>query len=91
MESWSLEDENIINSMSAIPFFRRIENKHNVYGGKGCMKNFCEFLRGHTTKIIHFKKKKMKLLTKEQEESNKNVKLCCICKEKFENKYLKVS
>ena len=55
------------------------------------MKNFCEFLRGHTTKIINFKKKKMKLLTKEQKESNKNLKFCCICKEKFENKYLKVS
>ena len=40
-------------------------------------------------KIINFKKKKMKLLTKEQQESYENGKICYICKEKFENKYLK--
>ena len=31
----------------------------------------------------------MKLLTKEQQESYENAKICFICKEKFENKYLK--
>ena len=31
----------------------------------------------------------MKLLTKEQQESYENAKICYICKEKFENKYLK--
>ena len=31
----------------------------------------------------------MKLLTKEQQESYENVKISYICKEKFENKYLK--
>ena len=31
----------------------------------------------------------MKLLTKEQQESYENVKNCYICKENFENKYLK--
>ena len=40
-------------------------------------------------KIINFKKKKMKLLTKEQQELYKNAKIFYICKEKFENKYLK--
>ena len=40
-------------------------------------------------KMINFKKKKMKLLTKEQQESYKNAIICDICKEKFENKYLK--
>ena len=39
-------------------------------------------------KIINFKKKKMKLLTKEQQESYENAKICYIRKEKFENKYL---
>ena len=39
--------------------------------------------------IINFKKKKMKLLTKEQQESYDNAKFCYICNEKFENKYLK--
>ena len=31
----------------------------------------------------------MKLLTKEQQESYENEKICSICKEKFKNKYLK--
>ena len=31
----------------------------------------------------------MKLLTKEQQESYENVKICYICQEKFEDKYLK--
>ena len=51
-------------SMSTILSFRSIENKHNVYRGKYCMKTFCESLREHATKIINFKKEKMKLLTK---------------------------
>ena len=31
----------------------------------------------------------MKLLTKQQQESHENAKICNICKENFENKYLK--
>ena len=31
----------------------------------------------------------MELLTKEQQESYENAKICYICKEKVENKYLK--
>ena len=76
-------------SMSIMSSFRSTENKHDVYRGKDCMKKFCESLREHTIKIIKFKKKKMKLLIKEQQESYENVKICYICKEKFENKYLK--
>ena len=53
------------------------------------MKKFCGFLREHAVKIVNFKKKKMKLLTKEQQKSYENPKICCICKEKFEVKYLK--
>ena len=75
-------------SMSVISSFRSIENKHNVYRGKDCMKNFCEFLREHAMKIINFKKKRMKLTTDEQQESYENAVICYIWKEKFENKYL---
>ena len=53
--------------MSTISSFRSIENKHDVYRGKDCMKKFYEFLRQHAMKIINFKKKK--LSTKEQQES----------------------
>ena len=40
-------------------------------------------------KINHFKQKKKKLLTKEQQESYENAKICYICKEKFQKKYFK--
>ena len=65
--------------------FISIENKHDVNRGKDWMKTFCKFLRELTMKIINFKKKKMKLLTKKQQESYENVKICYICKEKLEN------
>ena len=58
--------------MSTISLFRKIKNKHDVYRGKDCMKKFCPFLKEHTLKIITFKKKKMKLLTKEWQKSYGN-------------------
>ena len=78
-------------SMSTISSFKIIENKHNTYRGKDCMKKFCEFLREHAMKIINFENKKMNLLTEEQKESQENAKICYICKENLENKYLKIS
>ena len=51
-------------SMSTILSFKSIENKCAVYRGKDCMKKFCESLGEHAMKIINFKKKKMKVLTK---------------------------
>ena len=50
------------------------------------MKKFCGSLREHAINIINFKKKKMKLLTKELQESYENAKICYICKGKFETK-----
>ena len=76
-------------SMSTILSFRSIENNHDVYRGKDYMKKFCESLREHAMKIINFKKKKMKLLTKGQHESYENAKICYVCQEKFENEHLK--
>ena len=76
-------------SMSTISSFRSIENKHDVYRGKDCMKKFCESLREHTMKIINFKKKEITLLKKEQHKSYQTAKICYICQEKFENEYVK--
>ena len=39
-------------------------------------------------KIINSEKKKMKLLTKQEQKSYENEKICYVCKQKFENKYL---
>ena len=69
--------------MSTISLFRSIENNHDVYRAKNCMKKFYEFLGEHAMNIIYFKKKKVNLLTKEQHESYENANICYICKEKF--------
>ena len=45
-------------SMSSISSFTSIENKHDVYRRKDCMKKLCESLREHAMKIIIFRKKK---------------------------------
>ena len=42
--------------MSTIPSFKNIENKHDVYRGKDCMKKFRESLREHAMNIINLKK-----------------------------------
>ena len=67
-------------SMSAISSFRKLEIKHDVSRDKDCMRKSCEFLREHVMKINYFKKKKMKLFTKEQQESYENAKICYICR-----------
>ena len=43
-------------SMSTIWAFDHIGNKHTLYGGKACMKKFCELLREHTKNNWFWKK-----------------------------------
>ena len=76
-------------SMSKTCSFTSIENKHDVFRGKDCMKKFCGFLIEHAMKTINFKKEKMYLLTKEQRELYKKANICYICQDNLENKYLK--
>ena len=40
--------------MSTISSFKGIENNHDVYRGKDCMKVFCEYLKEHAQRIINF-------------------------------------
>ena len=54
------------------------------------MKKFSESLREHVMEINSFEKKKTWLLTKKSSRNHmKTTKSCLICKEKFENKYVK--
>ena len=55
------------------------------------MKKFSESLRKHTIKTINFKKKKMKLLTNEQQELYGNSEILYFCKEKFAKNFHKGS
>ena len=54
---------------------------YTEYRGNDCMKKFCESLREHAMEIINFERKKMKLLTKEQQESYKNAKISYVYQE----------
>ena len=76
-------------SVSTISPFKSKESKNNVYKGKDWMKTFYVSLRKHVMGITNFKKKKMKLLTNEQQKSDENLKICYTCKEKFKDKHAK--
>ena len=75
-------------SMSTIWAFDRIENKHNLYRGKDCMKKFCTSLREHAKNIIGFEERKMLLLTKEELKSHQDAKICYICGKRFLKKFV---
>ena len=51
-------------SVSTIPSFKTIENKHGIYRSKYCMKKFCKSLREHVVDIINFDKKKYEIINK---------------------------
>ena len=76
-------------SMSSISLFKIIENKHDVYRDKDCMKMFCESLSEQSIET-NFKKKKMNLLSNEQQKLYQNTKICYIFKKEFEDKHLKI-
>ena len=72
--------------MSTISSFKTTENNHDVYRGKDCMKKFCKSLE---MEIINFKEKKIKLLTKKQQQSYPNAKICYKVLKKFGDKCVK--
>ena len=72
--------------MSASLALDGIENNYDVYKGRDCMKKFCECLKKQARKIINFKKKKIKLLANEQQQSYEKTKICQICKKKLTDK-----
>ena len=81
--------------MSTISSFKSIENIHDVYRGKKIflhrvVRNFCESLLKCAIDIINFLSlKKMKFLINERQVSCENAKICYICQEKYEKKYVK--
>ena len=55
-------------SMSTTSSFKSIENSHDLYRGKDCMKKFCKYLREHVMKIT-------KELIHEQRNSKNHIKM----------------
>ena len=60
--------------------FDESKNKLNYYRGDDCLKNFCKYLREHSTKIINYEKKKIIPLTTKEEIYHNRQKVCYICK-----------
>ena len=75
--------------MSTISSLQNVENKHDVYRGKHCMKIFCEFLREHTI-LDNFEKNKINLLANEQQESYENEKSNIFVKKNLKISMLKI-
>ena len=75
--------------MFTISSLKTIENKHDVYRGKDCMKQFCEFLGEHAMEIINFTNNKMKLLTNGQQKSYENATFATIVKKNLKMNMLK--
>ena len=65
--------------------FDESKNKLNYYRGDDCTEKFSKDLREHSTKIIHYEKKKNILLTLEEKKNYDDQKVCYICKKEFDN------
>ena len=48
-------------SVPTISSFKSIENKHDEYRGKDCIKKFCESVRKHLMEIINFNHMEMQI------------------------------
>ena len=75
--------------MSTTWEYNDLENKHNLYCGKYCMKNLSESLKDHMKNITDFEKKKMLLLTEER-KSHQDTKVGYICGKRILKSSLKV-
>ena len=51
-------------TISTTSSFKSVENKHDAYRDKDCMKRFYKSLRGHAMEIINFEKKKNEVINK---------------------------
>ena len=65
--------------MSTIQNFDNIGNKHTLYRGEDCIKNFCTSLREHATNLINFEKKKLLPLTKKDLKLHQDATKYYIC------------
>ena len=65
--------------MSTISSFKSIWNKHDAYGEKAWMKNFCDYITEQVIKIINF-------FSWNHIKTQKSV---IFVRKKFENKYVK--
>ena len=57
-----------------------LENKHILYHGEECMKEFCSSLRQNAINVINFEKKKMLPLTKKELKSHQDATVWYICR-----------
>ena len=65
--------------MPTIWAFDKIKSNHTLYGGEDCIKIFCESLREHAKNITDFENKKLLPLTKEEQKSQEDARVCYVC------------
>ena len=90
LECFKKVGEHILSGFLIYTSFKSIESKHHVGRGKDFMKKFCESLREHTMKMINFEKKKMKLVTNEQQDYMKMQIFVIFVKENYKMNMLKI-
>ena len=66
-------------ALSLICSFDSIENKHNFYRGRDCIKRFCSDLKEPGTKIINYEEKEMIALTDNENKFYEEQEKCHIC------------
>ena len=74
--------------MSIIWAFDSVENKHSLYRGEDCMKNFCSCLRKNATNVLNFEKKIVLPSTKKELKSHQDPTICYICRKRFSKRFV---
>ena len=69
--------------MQSIWAFDIRENKHSLYCGKDCMKEFFILLKEHAADVINFEKKKILPLTEKELKLDQDATQCYICRKKL--------
>ena len=85
----SVKSEYVIPS-SFLMSVKSIEIRHDVCKDKDWMKKLCGFLREHAMEITNFKKKIMKLLTNERQESYEIAKICYVLRKDMKISIIKI-
>ena len=70
-------------ALSLICSFDKTKNKHSVYRGRDCIKEFCKDLKELETKITNCEEIQMILLTDNENKSDEEQEKCVICQKEF--------
>ena len=70
-------------ALNLVCSFDKTKNKHNFYGGRDCIKRFCNYLKELETKIDNYEEKGMIPLTDKKNKFYEEQEKCHICQKEF--------